>query len=59
MPRYYCDYCKSYIKNDSARSRKEHIRGAKHRECVVEHYKKVFEHYLTLYEQQYGYGATK
>lgn len=27
--------------NVYARSRKEHIRGMKHRECVIEHYSKV------------------
>ncbi|KNB45974.1 u1 small nuclear ribonucleoprotein [Blastocystis sp. subtype 4] len=58
MARYYCDYCKSYIKNDSSRSRKEHIRGTKHRQFVIEHYTKVhissvvFEHYRTLFEEQ-------
>lgn len=27
MPRYYCDYCDSYLTHDSMAGRKQHMRG--------------------------------
>ncbi|CAM9237254.1 unnamed protein product, partial [Heterosigma akashiwo] len=38
MPRYYCDYCDTYLTHDSAQGRKQHNRGWKHRENVKQYY---------------------
>mmetsp|Transcript_28272 Transcript_28272/g.36570 ORF Transcript_28272/g.36570 Transcript_28272/m.36570 type:complete len:140 (+) Transcript_28272:31-450(+) len=38
MPRYYCDYCDTYLTHDSAPGRKQHMRGWKHRENVKQYY---------------------
>jgi U1 small nuclear ribonucleoprotein C len=38
MPRYYCDYCDTYLTHDSAPGRKQHMRGWKHRENVKLYY---------------------
>ncbi|UIZ28142.1 hypothetical protein KXD40_004643 [Peronospora effusa] len=38
MPRYYCDYCDTYLTHDSQAGRKQHNRGWKHRENVKLYY---------------------
>ncbi|EGZ29404.1 hypothetical protein PHYSODRAFT_476304 [Phytophthora sojae] len=38
MPRYYCDYCDTYLTHDSVPGRKQHNRGWKHRENVKLYY---------------------
>ncbi|TMW65039.1 hypothetical protein Poli38472_009206 [Pythium oligandrum] len=43
MPRYYCDYCDTYLTHDSQAGRKQHNRGWKHRENV----KLYYEQFLT------------
>ena len=46
MPRYYCDYCDMYLTHDSAGGRKEHIRGMKHRNNVIAHFKPKLRHFM-------------
>ncbi|ETW10522.1 hypothetical protein H310_00806 [Aphanomyces invadans] len=48
MPRYYCDYCDTYLTHDSQAGRKQHNRGWKHRENVKLYYEAVIQ----------GQGAT-
>ncbi|WOG88693.1 hypothetical protein DCAR_0207928 [Daucus carota subsp. sativus] len=44
MPRYYCDYCDTYLTHDSPSVRKQHNAGYKHKANVREYYQQ--------YEQQ-------
>lgn len=53
MPRYFCDYCQTYLTHDSAPGRKQHNRGWKHRENV----KMYYEQYLAAWEASRGEGA--
>ena len=46
MPRYYCDYCDMYLTHDSAGGRKEHVRGWKHRDNVIAHFKPMLQHFM-------------
>mmetsp|Transcript_8873 Transcript_8873/g.33514 ORF Transcript_8873/g.33514 Transcript_8873/m.33514 type:complete len:81 (-) Transcript_8873:1079-1321(-) len=41
MPRYFCDYCDTYLTHDSAQGRKQHMRGWKHREAVKQYYEPI------------------
>lgn len=41
--RLYCDYCGMYLTHDSARSRKEHRHGWKHRENFRKYYMKIIQ----------------
>jgi len=50
MPRYFCDYCQTYLTHDSAPGRKQHNRGWKHRENV----KMYYEQYMAAWEASRG-----
>ncbi|GAB5034908.1 u1 small nuclear ribonucleoprotein [Nannochloropsis oceanica] len=50
MPRYFCDYCQTYLTHDSAPGRKQHNRGWKHRENV----KMYYEQYMAAWEASKG-----
>ncbi|KDO24267.1 hypothetical protein SPRG_09903 [Saprolegnia parasitica CBS 223.65] len=43
MPRYYCDYCDTYLTHDSQAGRKQHNRGWKHRENVKLYYEAIVQ----------------
>lgn len=43
MPRYYCDYCDTYLTHDSPSVRKQHNAGYKHKANVRLFYKKFEE----------------
>lgn len=43
MPKYYCDYCDTYLTHDSPSVRKTHCTGKKHKENVHFYYKKWME----------------
>ncbi|OQS05179.1 U1 small nuclear ribonucleoprotein C [Thraustotheca clavata] len=43
MPRYYCDYCDTYLTHDSQAGRKQHNRGWKHRENVKLYYESIVQ----------------
>ncbi|CAK4071606.1 unnamed protein product [Aphanomyces euteiches] len=43
MPRYYCDYCDTYLTHDSQAGRKQHNRGWKHRENVKLYYEGIIQ----------------
>uniref|UniRef100_A0A6U1MC29 U1 small nuclear ribonucleoprotein C n=1 Tax=Fibrocapsa japonica TaxID=94617 RepID=A0A6U1MC29_9STRA len=45
MPRYYCDYCDTYLTHDSAQGRKQHNRGWKHRENVKVYYEQFMQEF--------------
>mmetsp|Transcript_9787 Transcript_9787/g.13746 ORF Transcript_9787/g.13746 Transcript_9787/m.13746 type:complete len:174 (-) Transcript_9787:64-585(-) len=51
MPRYYCDYCGTYLTHDSAPGRRQHMRGWKHRENVQAYYDQ-FKAEFRLRQQQ-------
>ncbi|CAN6444471.1 unnamed protein product [Victoria cruziana] len=69
MPRYYCDYCDTYLTHDSPSVRKQHNAGYKHKANVRSYYQqfeeqqtqslidqKVKEHLVgqSTYQQQVG-----
>ena len=37
--RYYCEYCQKHLTYGGPKSRKEHIRGKKHKERMSDYYK--------------------
>lgn len=43
MPKYYCDYCDTYLTHDSPSVRKTHCGGRKHKENVCTYYQKWLE----------------
>eukprot|EP01029_Cantina_marsupialis_P010597 TRINITY_DN240_c0_g1_i1.p1 TRINITY_DN240_c0_g1~~TRINITY_DN240_c0_g1_i1.p1 ORF type:complete len:158 (-),score=45.93 TRINITY_DN240_c0_g1_i1:208-681(-) len=43
MPRFYCDYCDSFLTHDSYKGRKQHNYGWKHRENYRMHYQQVID----------------
>jgi U1 small nuclear ribonucleoprotein C len=43
MPKYYCDYCDTYLTHDSPSVRKTHCQGRKHKENVKYYYQKWME----------------
>ncbi|CAD7693257.1 unnamed protein product [Nyctereutes procyonoides] len=43
MPKFYCDYCDTYLTHDSPSVRKTHCSGRKHRENVKDYYQKRME----------------
>lgn len=46
MPKYFCDYCDTYLTHDSPSVRKTHCAGRKHRENVKFYYEKWYEQNL-------------
>ena len=40
MPKFYCDYCDTYLTHDSPSVRKTHCSGRKHKENVKDYYQK-------------------
>jgi U1 small nuclear ribonucleoprotein C len=40
MPKYYCDYCKSYLTHDTMSVRKSHLMGRNH----IKYYCDYYEH---------------
>jgi len=43
MPKYYCDYCDSYLTHDSKSVRKTHFSGRKHKDMVRHYYQDWLE----------------
>ncbi|EDO37851.1 predicted protein [Nematostella vectensis] len=43
MPKYYCDYCDTFLTHDSPSVRKTHNNGRKHKENVRFYYQKWME----------------
>lgn len=43
MPKYYCDYCDTYLTHDSPSVRKTHCTGRKHKDNVKFYYQKWME----------------
>ncbi|XP_051130039.1 U1 small nuclear ribonucleoprotein C-like [Andrographis paniculata] len=43
MPRYYCDYCDTYLTHDSPSVRKQHNAGYKHKANIRAYYQKFEE----------------
>ena len=43
MPKFYCDYCDTYLTHDSPSVRKTHCQGRKHKENVRDYYQKWME----------------
>ncbi|VDO54082.1 unnamed protein product, partial [Onchocerca flexuosa] len=43
MPKYYCDYCDTFLTHDSPSVRKTHNGGRKHKENVRMFYQKWME----------------
>lgn len=43
MPKYFCDYCDTYLTHDSPSVRKTHCAGRKHKDNVKFYYEKWYE----------------
>ncbi|EYB94409.1 hypothetical protein Y032_0172g377 [Ancylostoma ceylanicum] len=46
MPKYYCDYCDTFLTHDSPSVRKTHNGGRKHKENVRMFYQVCFFYYI-------------
>lgn len=51
MPKYFCDYCDTYLTHDSPSVRKTHCAGRKHRENVKFYYEKWYEQNIHKLQQ--------
>lgn len=51
MPKYFCDYCDTYLTHDSPSVRKTHCAGRKHRENVKFYYEKWYEENIKNIQQ--------
>lgn len=45
MPKYYCDYCDTFLTHDSASVRKSHIDGIRHQAAVRAYYAQLAPEY--------------
>ncbi|CAM9113293.1 unnamed protein product [Sphacelaria rigidula] len=54
MPRYYCDYCGTYLTHDSSAGRRQHNRGWKHTDNVKLHYKQFVDDFLKKQSEKSG-----
>jgi len=45
MPKYYCDYCDTFLTHDSASVRKSHIEGVRHQAAVRAYYAQLAPEY--------------
>lgn len=52
MPKYFCDYCDTYLTHDSPSVRKTHCAGRKHRENVKFYYEKWYEQNIQKIQHQ-------
>ncbi|CAA0834791.1 U1 small nuclear ribonucleoprotein C [Striga hermonthica] len=52
MPRYYCDYCDTYLTHDSPSVRKQHNSGYKHKANIRAYYQKFEEQQTQLLLEQ-------
>lgn len=52
MPKYYCDYCDTYLTHDSPSVRKTHNGGKKHKDSVRLYYTKWIEEQAQSYIDQ-------
>ena len=43
MPKYFCDYCDTFLTHDSPSVRKTHCAGRKHKENVRLYYETLYE----------------
>jgi U1 small nuclear ribonucleoprotein C len=43
MPKYYCDYCDTFLTHDSPSVRKTHCQGRKHKDNVKYYFQKWME----------------
>ncbi|ELU16372.1 hypothetical protein CAPTEDRAFT_227784 [Capitella teleta] len=43
MPKYFCDYCDTFLTHDSPSVRKTHCNGRKHKDNVRDYYQKWLE----------------
>lgn len=41
MPKYYCEYCKSYLTHDKPSVRKSHLAGRNHIRLYCEYYERI------------------
>ncbi|CAM9122167.1 unnamed protein product, partial [Laminaria digitata] len=57
MPRYYCDYCGTYLTHDSAPGRRQHNRGWKHTDNVKLHYKQFLDDFIKKQAANGGMGT--
>lgn len=45
MPKYYCDYCDTFLTHDSTSVRKSHIEGIRHQAAVRAYYAQFVKDY--------------
>lgn len=45
MPKYYCDYCDTFLTHDSASVRKSHMEGTRHQAAVRAYYAQLDSEY--------------
>lgn len=59
MPKYYCDYCDTYLTHDSASVRKSHIEGVRHQAAVRAYYAQLDSEYHETDRESVRYAQMK
>eukprot|EP00039_Didymoeca_costata_P019064 m.336088 g.336088 ORF g.336088 m.336088 type:complete len:144 (+) comp17752_c0_seq1:113-544(+) len=57
MPKYYCDYCDTFLTHDSPSVRKTHNNGRKHKDNVRAYYEEFCREHADLYPRMAGMFA--
>jgi len=52
MPKYFCDYCETFLTHDSAAGRTQHIRGWKHVQAFKQYYLNLYPQWATEQHQR-------
>ena len=52
MPKYYCDYCDTFLTHDSASVRKSHIDGVRHQAAVKAYYAQLDSEYQEVPDRE-------
>lgn len=61
MPKYYCDYCKSYLTHDTMSVRKSHLMGKNHIKYYCNYYEQkakeegIWDSHNSIYEINLAY----
>ena len=57
MPRYFCDYCQTYLTHDSPSGRQQHMRGKQHRDRFKAWFEPVYIEWARSNPQSSSYSG--
>ena len=57
MPRYFCDYCQTYLTHDSPSGRQQHMRGKQHRDRFKAWFEPIYIEWARSNPQSSSYSG--